>query len=293
MTGAPGSPGEIRRVGVVGSGTMGTGIADLCGRAGLDVVVVVSGPAALPVARERLAASLDRAVSRGKVSGADRDATLARVAFTADLDDLADRDLVVESIREDEEQKSELFVALDKVVRSPRAVLASNTSSIPITRLASVTGRPQQVVGTHFFNPVSALPLVELTGSLLTEEDTLRRMAEFIEVTLGKTPIRTPDRSGFVVNALLIPYLLSAVRMVESGVATAEVIDQGMTLGCSHPLGPLRLADLIGLDVVAAIAESLHREFREAQYAPPTRLLRMVEAGLLGRKSGHGFYAYS
>ncbi|CAL9617212.1 3-hydroxybutyryl-CoA dehydrogenase [Streptomyces sp. NPDC057838] len=293
MTGAAGSPGEIRRVGVVGSGTMGTGIADLCGRAGLDVVVVVSGPAALPVARERLAASLDRAVSRGKVSGADRDATLARVAFTADLDDLADRDLVVESIREDEEQKSELFVALDKVVRSPRAVLASNTSSIPITRLASVTGRPQQVVGTHFFNPVSALPLVELTGSLLTEEDTLRRMAEFIEVTLGKTPIRTPDRSGFVVNALLIPYLLSAVRMVESGVATAEVIDQGMTLGCSHPLGPLRLADLIGLDVVAAIAESLHREFREAQYAPPTRLLRMVEAGLLGRKSGHGFYAYS
>ncbi|MFF8672751.1 3-hydroxybutyryl-CoA dehydrogenase [Streptomyces sp. NPDC015242] len=293
MTGAPGSPGEIRRVGVVGSGTMGTGIADLCGRAGLDVVVVVSGPAALPVARERLAASLDRAVSRGKVSAADRDATLARVTFTADLDDLADRDLVVESIREDEEQKSELFVALDKVVTSPRAVLASNTSSIPITRLASVTGRPQQVVGTHFFNPVSALPLVELTGSLLTEEDTLRRMAEFIEVTLGKTPIRTPDRSGFVVNALLIPYLLSAVRMVESGVATAEVIDQGMTLGCSHPLGPLRLADLIGLDVVAAIAESLHREFREAQYAPPTRLLRMVEAGLLGRKSGHGFYAYS
>ncbi|MGW5612411.1 3-hydroxybutyryl-CoA dehydrogenase [Streptomyces sp. NPDC003877] len=292
MTGPAGLPGGIHRVGVVGCGTMGTGIADLCGRAGLDVVVVVSGPAALPAGRARLVASLDRAVSRGKVSEADREATLARTTFTADLDDLADRDLVVESIREDEELKSELFVALDKVVRSPRAVLASNTSSIPITRLASVTGRPEQVVGTHFFNPVSALPLVELTGSLLTGEDTLRRMTEFVEVTLGKTPIRTPDRSGFVVNALLIPYLLSAVRMVESNVATVEVIDQGMTLGCSHPLGPLRLADLIGLDVVTAIAESLHREFREAQYAPPTRLLRMVEAGLLGKKSGRGFYAY-
>jgi 3-hydroxybutyryl-CoA dehydrogenase len=270
---------------------MGSGIAVLCGRAGLDVVVVASGPAAVPAGRARLTGSLERAVSRGTLTGAERDATLGRLEFTADLDALADRDLVVESIRE-EEQKAELFVALDKVVRSPRAVLASNTSSLPVTRLAMVTGRPERVVGTHFFNPVSALPLVELTGTLLTGEDTLRRMTEFVEVALGKTPIRTPDRSGFVVNALLIPYLLSAVRMVEYGVATAEVIDQGMTLGCSHPLGPLRLADLIGLDVVTAIAESLHREFREAQYAPPARLLRMVEAGLLGRKSGRGFYAY-
>ncbi|MFF5106495.1 3-hydroxybutyryl-CoA dehydrogenase [Streptomyces sp. NPDC000134] len=292
MTGVAGPPGGIRRVGVVGCGTMGSGIAVLCGRAGLDVVVVASGPAAVPAGRARLTGSLERAVSRGTLTGAERDATLGRLEFTADLDALADRDLVVESIREDEEQKAELFVALDKVVRSPRAVLASNTSSLPVTRLAMVTGRPERVVGTHFFNPVSALPLVELTGTLLTGEDTLRRMTEFVEVALGKTPIRTPDRSGFVVNALLIPYLLSAVRMVEYGVATAEVIDQGMTLGCSHPLGPLRLADLIGLDVVTAIAESLHREFREAQYAPPARLLRMVEAGLLGRKSGRGFYAY-
>ncbi|AZM51523.1 3-hydroxybutyryl-CoA dehydrogenase [Streptomyces sp. WAC 01529] len=293
MTGTTGLPGGIHRVGIVGCGTMGSGIADICGRAGLDVVVVVSGPAAVPAGRGRLVASLDRAVSRGRVSEADRDAALARVAFTADLDLLADRDLVVETIREDEEEKAQLFAVLDKVLDSPDAILASNTSSIPITRLAAVTSRPQRVVGAHFFNPVPALPLVELVGSLLTDERTLRRMTEFVETTLGKTPIRTRDRSGFVVNALLIPYLLSAVRMVESGVATAEVIDQGMTLGCSHPMGPLRLTDMIGLDVVAAIAESLHREFREPQFAPPVQLLRMVEAGLLGKKSGRGFYLYS
>ncbi|WKX71555.1 3-hydroxybutyryl-CoA dehydrogenase [Streptomyces sp. XD-27] len=293
MTGTTEVPGAIQRVGVVGCGTMGSGIAEICGRAGLDVVVVVSGPAAVPAGRARVVGSLDRAVARGKVSEADRDAALARIVFTADLNDLSDRDLVVEAIREDEDAKAELFVTLDKVVESPRAILASNTSSIPITRLATVTGRPERVVGAHFFNPVPVLPLVELIGSLLTDEDTLRRMAEFVEVTLGKTPIRTPDRSGFVVNALLIPYLLSSIRMVESGVATAEVIDQGMTLGCSHPLGPLRLSDMIGLDVVAAIAESLHREFREPQFAPPTLLLRMVEAGLLGRKSGRGFYSHS
>lgn len=293
MTGTVGLPGGIHRVGIVGCGVMGSGIAQICGRAQLDVMVVVSGPAAVPAGRGRLAASLDRAVTRGKVSAADRDAALARIAFTADLDDLADRDLVMEAIREDEDEKAELFVALDKVVESPEAILASNTSSIPITRLAAVTSRPEQVVGAHFFNPVPALPLVELTGSLLTEERTLRRMTEFVEVTLGKSPIRTRDRSGFVVNALLIPYLLSAVRMVESGVATAEVIDQGMTLGCSHPVGPLRLTDMIGLDVVVAIAESLHREFREPQFAPPALLLRMVEAGLLGKKSGRGFHLYS
>ncbi|GAA1938213.1 3-hydroxybutyryl-CoA dehydrogenase [Streptomyces durmitorensis] len=292
-TTATAPPGGIHRVGIVGCGTMGSGIAEICGRAGLDVVVVVSGPAAVSAGRGRLTASLDRAVTRGKVSGADRDAALARIAFTADLDELAERDLVVEAIREDEDEKSELFVALDKVVESPEAILASNTSSIPITRLAAVTSRPERVVGAHFFNPVTVLPLVELIGSLLTGERALQRMTEFVEVALGKTAIRTRDRSGFVVNALLIPYLLSAIRMVESDVATAEVIDQGMTLGCSHPMGPLRLTDMIGLDVVTAIAESLHREFREPQFAPPTLLLRMVEARLLGKKSGRGFYSYS
>lgn len=293
MTGTTSLPGGVHRVGVVGCGTMGSGLAEICGRAGLDVLVVASRPASVPTGRGRLLASLDRAVSRGKMSEADRDAALARITFTADLNELADRDLVVESIREDEDEKSELFVALDKIVESPLAIFASNTSSIPIMRLARVTSRPEQVVGTHFFSPVPAQPLVELIGSLLTGEHTLQRVTEFVEVTLGKTPIRSPDRSGFVVNALLVPYLLSAIRMVESGFATAEAVDQGMTLGCSHPVGPLRLTDLIGLDIVAAVAESLHREFHEPQYIPPALLLRMVEAGLLGKKSGRGFYAYS
>ncbi|RPF24819.1 3-hydroxybutyryl-CoA dehydrogenase [Streptomyces sp. TLI_185] len=293
MTGTVSLPGAIHRVGIVGSGTMGAGLAEICGRAGLDVVVVASGPASVPAGLGRLVSSLDRAVTRGKLSEDDRDATLARVAFTTELDDLADRDLVMEAIRENEDQKSELFVALDKVVESPQAILASNTSSIPIMRLARVTSRPEQVVGLHFFNPVPVMPLVELIGSLLTGEHTLQRMTEFVGGSLGKTPIRSPDRAGFVVNSLLIPYLLSAIRMVESGFATAEVVDQGMTLGCSHPLGPLRLTDMIGLDVVAAIAESLQAEFREPQFTPPALLLRMVEGGLLGKKSGRGFYPYS
>ncbi|HEY3869735.1 MAG TPA: 3-hydroxybutyryl-CoA dehydrogenase [Actinocrinis sp.] len=286
-------PGGIRRVGIVGYGTMGSGLAETCARAGLDVVVVASSPDAVPIARRRMVTSLDRAVARGKASEADRDAALARTAFTADLEELADRDAVVEAIREDIDEKSDLFMALDKVVESERAILASNTSSIPIMRLARVTTRPEQVVGAHFFSPVTAQPLVELIGSLLTADDTMHRMTEFVAGTLGKQPIRSPDRSGFVVNALLIPYLLSAIKMVESGFATAEVVDQGMTLGCSHPLGPLRLTDLIGLDVVAAVAESLHREFRDSQFVPPALLLRMVEAGLLGKKTGRGFYPYS
>ncbi|HJP74812.1 MAG TPA: 3-hydroxybutyryl-CoA dehydrogenase [Pseudonocardiaceae bacterium] len=284
--------GGIARVGVVGSGTMGAGIAEVCGRAGLDVTVVVSGPASLPIGRKRLVSSLDRALSRGKLSEAERDAALARITFTDDLHDLADRDLVVEAIRENEEDKTEMFAALDKVVESGDAILASNTSSIPIMRLARVTGRPEQVVGTHFFSPVTVLPLVELIPSLVTDEKTVVRASEFVELGLGKSPIRSRDRSGFIVNALLIPYLLNAIRMVESGFATAEVIDQGMTLGCSHPMGPLRLTDLIGLDVTTAIAESLHREFREPQFAPPALLLRMVDAGLLGKKSRCGFYTY-
>jgi 3-hydroxybutyryl-CoA dehydrogenase len=286
------APGGIARVGVVGCGTMGAGIAEICGRAGLAVTVLVSGPDALPAGRRRLVASLDKGVSRGKLSVPDRDAALARIAFTADINDLADRDLVVEAVRENEDQKTEIFMALDKIVESPQAVLASNTSSIPIMRLARVTGRPEQVLGTHFFSPVTVLPLVELIGSLLTEERTLDRMTEFVGTALGKQPIRSPDRSGFVVNALLVPYLLSAIRMVEGGFATPEVIDQGMTLGCSHPMGPLRLTDLIGLDIIVSVAESLHTEFREPQFAPPALLVRMVEAGLLGRKSGQGFYSY-
>lgn len=285
-------PGGIHRVGVIGCGTMGSGLAEVSARAGLDVVVAVSRPASVPVGRKRLVSSLDRAVARGKLSEADRDAALARIAFTAALDDLADRDIVIEAIREDEDEKSQLFALLDKVLESPQSILASNTSSIPILRLARATSRPEQVIGAHFFSPVTVQPLVEIIGSLLTAEQTLQRVTDFVQSSLGKQPIRSRDRSGFVVNALLIPYLLSAIRMVESGFATAEVVDQGMKLGCAHPLGPLALADLIGLDVVASIAGSLHLEYREPQFTAPALLLRMVDVGLLGRKSGRGFYPY-
>ncbi|MDH6134262.1 3-hydroxybutyryl-CoA dehydrogenase [Kitasatospora sp. MAA4] len=282
----------IHRVGVVGSGIMGIGIAELCAKAGLDVTVAVSSTASLVEGPKRLARSLDRGVSKGKVTPELRDAAFGRVAFTRELTDLADRQFVVEAVKEHEPLKLELFAALDKIVEDPDAILASNTSSIPIVRLARATTRPHQVVGVHFFNPVPALPLVELIPSVLTDHQTTERAQEFVTSALGKTAVVSPDRAGFLVNALLFPYLLSAIRMVEAGVATAEVIDQGMVLGCSHPMGPLKLADLIGLDTTVSIAEAMYQEFREPLYAPPPMLLRMVEGGLLGRKSGQGFYTY-
>ncbi|MCH0567475.1 MULTISPECIES: 3-hydroxybutyryl-CoA dehydrogenase [unclassified Streptomyces] len=284
---------DIRRVGVVGSGIMGTGIAELCAKAGLDVTVAVSSEASLVSGPERLTRSLDRGVDKGKTTRQERDAALARVTFTRDLGDLADRQLVVEAVKENEQLKLELFTSLDKIVEDPDAILASNTSSIPIVRLARATGRPGQVVGMHFFNPVQVLPLVELIDSVLTDPTTGERALAFVSDVLGKKPISSPDRAGFVVNALLFPYLLSAIRMVDSGLAPAEVIDQGMVEGCSHPMGPLRLADLIGLDTTVSIADALYQEFKEPLYAPPPLLLRMVEGGLLGKKSGRGFYAYA
>jgi len=287
------NPSQVSRVGVVGSGIMGIGIAELCAKAGFDVTVAVSSANSLAQGPLRLARSLDRGVSKGKVSPELRDAALGRVTFSRELADLADRQFVVEAVKEHEPLKLDLFAMLDKIVEDPDAVLASNTSSIPIVRLARATTRPQQVVGVHFFNPVPALPLVELVPSVLTDRRTTERAEEFVTHGLGKTAIVSPDRSGFLVNALLFPYLLSAIRMVESGVATAEVIDRGMVLGCSHPMGPLALADLIGLDTTVSIAEAMYQEFREPLYAPPPMLLRMVEGGLLGRKSGQGFHAYA
>lgn len=281
------------RVGVVGSGIMGTGIAELCAKAGLNVKVVVFSESSLVTAPQRLAASLDRGVAKGKLTAEERDAALGRVTFTRDLGELADRWLVIEAIKEDEQLKLELFAALDKIVEDPEAILATNTSSIPVVRLAAATRRPGQVLGMHFFNPVPALPLVELVASVLTDEAVSARALVFVRDVLGKQPIASPDRAGFIVNALLFPYLLSAVRMVESGLATAEVIDQGMTQGCAHPLGPLKLADLIGLDTTVSIAEAMYEEFKEPLYAPPPLLLRMVEGGLLGKKTGRGFYTYA
>jgi len=236
--------------------------------------------------------SISRAEQGGKLTGAEAQAALARIEFSADIGTLGDRQLVIEAVVESEPEKVSVFESLDKVVEDPEAILASNTSSIPIMKLAMATSRPSQVIGIHFFNPVPVLPLVELVTSLLTSDQTAAVAQRFATEQLGKQVIRSQDRAGFIVNALLIPYLLSAIRMLESGFATAEDIDLGMVKGCAHPMGPLHLADLIGLDTTMAVANSLYEEFKEPLYAPPPLLARMVEAGLLGRKSGRGFYNY-
>jgi len=283
---------DIARVGVVGCGLMGSGIAEVFARAGLDVKVSEANDEALQAGRSRLTGSLDTAVRRGKLSAEDRDAALARIAFTSELSDFADRDLVIEAVAEREDIKTAIFQTLDKVVERPDAILASNTSSIPIVKLASATSRPEQVLGIHFFNPAPVQKLVEIIPTLTTSAETVTRAEEFARTVLAKDPIRARDRAGFVVNALLVPYLLSAVRMFETGVATAEDIDKGMEAGCAHPMGPLRLCDLIGLDTIVSIAESMYHEYKEPLYAAPPLLQRMVDAGLLGRKSGRGFYQY-
>ncbi|MEU6075743.1 3-hydroxybutyryl-CoA dehydrogenase [Micromonospora sp. NPDC047074] len=280
----------MKKIGVIGCGLMGAGIAEVAARAELDVVVVESDQAAADAGNERLAASLRRAEAKGKIT--DAAAVLGRVRVGTDLEALADRDLVIEAIVEDEAAKLDLFAKLDGIVTAPDAVLASNTSAIPIMKLAAATSRPEHVLGLHFFNPVPVLSLVELVPSLLTDPGVTERVRGFARDTLGKHVINSQDRAGFVVNALLIPFLLSAIRMVESGFATPADIDEGFVRGCAHPQGPLALADLIGLDTTRAIAESLYEEFREPLYAPPPLLARMVDAGLLGRKSGHGFYRY-
>jgi 3-hydroxybutyryl-CoA dehydrogenase len=285
-------PVEIQRVGVVGCGLMGSGIAEASARAGLDVRVVDLDRAALERGRERVARSISRAQNAGKLSELEAEAAMDLIDFSADIDSLADRQLVVEAVVESEPEKVMVFQSLDKIVTDTAAVLASNTSSIPIMKLAMATSRPSQVIGIHFFNPVPVLPLVELVTSLLTSDETASTALRFASEQLGKQVIRSQDRAGFIVNALLIPYILSAVRMLESGFATAEDIDLGMVKGCAHPMGPLALADLIGLDTTMAVANSLYQEFKEPLYAPPPLLARMVEAGLLGRKSGRGFYDY-
>ena len=281
---------DIRRIGVVGCGLMGAGIAEVSARSGLDVVVVES-PERVAVGRARVTTSLERADAKGKIASVEE--VLDRVRFVSDLDVLEDRDLVIEAIGEDEAAKVELFAQLDKIVTSPDAVLASNTSSIPIMKLAVATSRPTHVLGIHFFNPVPVLSLVELVPSLLTVPETMARARSFVQEALGKHAVDCQDRAGFVVNALLIPFVLSAIRMVESGFASVEDIDEGLVRGCAHPQGPLALADLIGLDTTKAVADSLYEEFKEPLYAAPPLLARMVDAGLLGRKSGRGFYTYA
>ena len=280
----------IERVGVIGGGVMGSGIAEVCARAGLDVVLCELDEGAAQKALGRIERSLGRAVKAGKLTDEDVAEATDNLHVVTSLDAMQDRQLTVEAVTEHEPLKIEIFRRLDAIVGDADAILASNTSSIPIMKLAMATKRPEFVVGLHFFNPVPVLPLVELIASLLSSEWTVQRAQEFAESELHKTVIRSGDRAGFIVNALLIPYLLSAIRMSESGFATPEDIDRGMVLGCAHPLGPLALSDLIGLDTVQAVAMSLYDEFKEQLYAPPPLLLRMVDAGLLGRKSGRCFF---
>jgi 3-hydroxybutyryl-CoA dehydrogenase len=282
----------MERIGVVGCGLMGSGIAEIAARSGSEVTVIERDAAALAAGQERIEKSLSRAVAGGKVPEAEADLARANLIFTQNFADLAGSQLVIEAVAEDEATKIDVFKRLDEVVVDPLAILATNTSSIPIIKLAMATKRPEQVIGMHFFNPVPVLKLVELISSLLTSAETTQRVNDYATGPLKKRVITSPDRAGFVVNALLIPYLLSAVRMLESGFASAEDIDTGMVLGCAHPLGPLALTDLIGLDTTLAVADSLYQEFKEPHLAPPPLLSRMTQAGLLGRKSGQGFYSY-
>ena len=271
---------------------MGAGIAEVSARAGVDVLVYEPTEALTTAGRNRLVKSLERGVSAGKVTERERSAALAKLKFTTSLADLADRQLVIEAVIEDETVKAKVFAELDRLIDDPEAVLASNTSSIPIMKLAAATENPGRVLGLHFFNPVPVLPLVELVSTLVTSEAAAARTEQFASSVLGKQVVRCTDRSGFVVNALLVPYLLSAIRMVEAGIATVEDVDKAVVAGLSHPMGPLRLSDLIGLDTLKLIGDKMFEEFKEPHYAAPPLLLRMVEAGRLGKKSGQGFYKY-
>ena len=289
---AASTTGRVSTVGVIGGGIMGTGIAEVSARAGCDVVICEVNQAFAESALGRVRKSLARAEKTGKLATADREAAEGRVRAVTDIADLADRDLVIEAVIEEEAEKIAIFQALGKVAR-PDALLASNTSSIPIMKLAAVTPQPQRVIGMHFFNPVPVLRLVELVPSLLTSPETVARAEAFCIGQLDKHIVHCKDRAGFVVNALLVPYLLASIRMVESGFASAAEVDTGMVDGCNHPMGPLALCDLIGLDTIQFVAQSLYAEFKEPLYAPPSLLMRMVEAGLVGRKSGHGFFDYA
>ena len=280
------------RIGVVGAGLMGSGIAEVCARSGVDVTVVEADDEGVARAQAAIERSLDRALKAGKLDADGREATTERLVYTSALADVEGSDAAIEAVVEDEELKREVFKRLDETLPDAQ-FLASNTSSVPIMKLGAETSHPGRVIGIHFFNPVPVLPLVEVVRSIRTSDATVKRATSFAEETLGKVTIHSQDRAGFVVNALLIPYLLSAIRMYESGFASKEDIDEGMMKGCAHPMGPLQLADLIGLDTLLAVSQSLYEEFRDPGSVAPALLNRMVEAGLLGRKSGRGFYDYS
>jgi 3-hydroxybutyryl-CoA dehydrogenase len=281
---------DIERVGIVGAGFMGSGIAEAAASGGIEVTVYEPEHAPLQLSRQRLRTSVDRAVTRHKLSAEEAEALIGRITFTTQIDALAGADAVMEAVVEDARVKGKLFAELDMHVPDAQ-FLASNTSSIPIAELASWTSTPERILGLHFFSPVPVMKLVEVVVGLQTADATVRTAEAFAD-KIGKRPIRTKDRSGFIVNMLLVPYLMAAVRMYEDGFATREDIDEGMRLGCGHPMGPLTLCDFIGLDVLYAVCNSLYEEFKQPEYAPPPLLKRMVVSGHFGRKAGRGFYEY-
>ncbi|PYO02623.1 MAG: 3-hydroxybutyryl-CoA dehydrogenase [Candidatus Rokuibacteriota bacterium] len=280
----------IARVGVLGCGLMGSGIAQVSAQAGFATTVVEANDDLLQRGLGNLRTTLEALVARGKMEAKAKDDALGRIGGTTRLDDLQDCDLVVEAITENQPLKNETFAKLDRVC-PPRAILASNTSSCNVTAMAAATRRPGQVLGLHFFNPVPLMKLVEVVRTILTDDAAVRTAVEWVRA-VGKTPVQTKDATAFIVNRLLVPYLLDAVRVYEGGLATLEDIDQAMKLGCGHPMGPFTLLDLVGLDTAMFVAEVMFDEFREPRYAPPPLLKRMVMAGHLGRKSGRGFYKY-
>ena len=282
---------EIGKVGVAGCGLMGSGIAEVSARAGFDVVVREVDDAALAAGRKRVAGSLDRAVSKGKLDDAGRDGALARMHFTTSLDRFADCDLVIEAIVESLDAKKELFGYLDGVCPA-HTIFASNTSSLTVTDMAAATARPDRFIGLHFFNPVPVMKLVEVVRTIVTSPETFDAAYAFAK-KVGKTPITAQDNSGFVVNLLLVPYILDAIRQLERRVATIEDIDKAMTLGCGYPMGPFVLSDFVGIDTVLRVAEIMYEEYREERYAAPPLLKRLVTMGRYGRKTGAGFYDWT
>lgn len=282
---------SIKTVGVLGGGLMGSGIAQVCAACGYSTIVREITDELGARARAAIAKSLDRAIEKGKATPADKDATLARITFTTSLTDLAAADIVIEAVVEDLAVKSRMFTELDSLC-GPDTIFASNTSSLTIAEIAAATARPDRFVGMHYFNPVPAMKLVEVVRAIRTSETTVERALSFVQ-SLGKEPIRAHDNSGFVVNLLLVPYMIDAIRALESGVASISDIDKGMMLGAGYPMGPFTLLDFVGLDTTYKIAEIMYDEYREPRYAPPPLLKRMVIAGMYGKKSGTGFYDYS
>ncbi len=281
----------IKRIGVLGCGLMGSGIAEVCAKAGYSTMVREMEEKFLDQGMERIRRSLSKAVDKGKLEAGQRDEALARITGTTDLEALADCDLVIEAIVENVDEKCSTFADLDRIVQK-NALFASNTSSLTITQIAMATERTERFVGLHFFNPVPVMKLVEVVRTLMTSDETMQRALDFVN-SLGKEGVSCRDNSGFIVNRLLVPYLLDAIRAVEEGVGSIEDIDKAMQLGCGYPMGPLTLLDFVGLDTTYYIADIMFEEYREKRFAPPPLLKQMVQAGRCGRKSGRGFYDYS